>query len=370
LHIKERGPDLGSTALPMPVSIAAEAYQFDPLLDPRWPEFVARHSRSSFYHSLPWLESLRRTYGYKPVAITTSPQGSELKNAVVFCGVRSWLTGRRAVSLPFSDHCDPLVETDEEFAKLIGFTLESFRSEKWKYAELRPRTPLQRLPAGFDVEKHYCFHVLDLGSDLKQLYSSLHRDCIQRKIKRGTKEGLQYREGHSADMVAAFYRLFIKTRQKHGVPPPPIEWFLNLAQCFGPALQVRIALYRETPIASILTIVHRGTITYKYGCSDPGLNRLGGTPWLFWKVIQEAKAAGLRELDLGRSEWGNRGLIAFKDRLGAKRVPVTYWRIPKSHGLGDRLVEGKVLSLAGAVLRHMPQSILTASGRFLYRHVG
>jgi hypothetical protein len=35
---------------------------------------------------------------------------------LVFCRVRSWLTGRRSISLPFSDHCEPLVESHEALA--------------------------------------------------------------------------------------------------------------------------------------------------------------------------------------------------------------------------------------------------------------
>ena len=83
--------------------------RIQPLTDPRWAELVKRHPRSSVFHTREWLEALHRTYGYEPVAMTTcSPDA--LTNAVVFCRVESRLTGRRLVSLPFSDHCELLVE--------------------------------------------------------------------------------------------------------------------------------------------------------------------------------------------------------------------------------------------------------------------
>ena len=124
------------------------------------------------------------------------------------------------------------------------------------------------------------------------------------------------------------------------------------------------------PAASIITVIHRDIIIYKYGCSDPELNKAGGTPWLFWKLIQEAKSWGLRELDLGRSDWGNSGLIAFKDRLGAKRIPVTYWRFPKPKGVADAAASGRLQWLAGKIFLHAPSSLLAATGRLLYRHMG
>ena len=84
-------------------------HQIDPLQDPRWAELLQAHPQASIFHTPGWLESLQRTYGYEPLVLTTSPPGSALTNGVVFCRVKSWLTGERLVSVPFADHCQPLV---------------------------------------------------------------------------------------------------------------------------------------------------------------------------------------------------------------------------------------------------------------------
>jgi len=81
-----------------------------PLEDPRWITLSLEHPRASVFHSVEWLKALQKTYGYEPLAYTSTPPGAPLSNAVVFCRVSSWLTGQRLVSLPFSDHCEPLVE--------------------------------------------------------------------------------------------------------------------------------------------------------------------------------------------------------------------------------------------------------------------
>ena len=83
-------------------------YQFNPLKDPRWQPFVDHHPGGSIFHSADWLEALRRTYGYEPVVYTTTSPGKELSNGIVFCRIHSWVSGSRLVSLPFSDHCEPL----------------------------------------------------------------------------------------------------------------------------------------------------------------------------------------------------------------------------------------------------------------------
>ena len=75
------------------------------------------------FHTPGWLEALHRTHGYRPVVLSTFARDQELRNAMVFCRVDSFLTGCRLVSVPFADHCEPLVDGPkdlEEFLRLMG----------------------------------------------------------------------------------------------------------------------------------------------------------------------------------------------------------------------------------------------------------
>ena len=114
-----------------------EVYSFDPLHDARWTELVGRHPKASVFHTTGWLTALRRTYGFEPIAFTTSPPADQLANALLFTRVRSWLTGRRLVSLPFSDHCEPLVDTADELRGLCLAVLRYRAQGGWRYVEMR-----------------------------------------------------------------------------------------------------------------------------------------------------------------------------------------------------------------------------------------
>jgi hypothetical protein len=85
---------------------------------------------------------------------------------------------------------------------------------------------------------------------------------------------------------------------------------------------------------------------------------------LFWQMIQDAKNDGLCELDLGRSDCNNPGLVAFKDRWGATKSKLVYWQYPPA---ADSLTQG---SFSKRVFASMPDSLLAASGRLLYRYMG
>ncbi len=133
--------------LPPATPHSAPVYRIDPLRDLRWAALVEQRPQSSVFHSAPWIEALRRTYGFEPVVFTTSQPGAALENGMAFCYVRSWITGRRLISLPFSDHCEPLVDNAADQQILTNALAATLQREKLKYFEVRAHDPLGG-PAG------------------------------------------------------------------------------------------------------------------------------------------------------------------------------------------------------------------------------
>jgi CelD/BcsL family acetyltransferase involved in cellulose biosynthesis len=346
-------------------------YPIDPLQDPRWAELVDRHPGASVFHTVAWLEALQRTYGYQPVAYTTSAPGARLEDGQVFCKVESWITGRRLISLPFSDHCEPLLGDAPDAAAFPTALEQTLRREKLRYIEIRPLQPLAAATDLCRPAQSYAFHQIDLRPDLAALFGNCHRSSTQRKIQRAEREGLIYETGRSEALLDAFWNLLLITRRRHGIPPQPRNWFRNLIRSFGDALQIRVAYRDGQPLASILTLRRKDTLVYKYGCSDARFNNLGGTQLLFWRAIEEAKRDGLRVFDLGRSDSGNAGLIEFKNRWGAARSTLTYMRISASppRGMAGDAGAGWPRRIAKTVLARVPDRLLCMIGSALYRHI-
>jgi hypothetical protein len=163
--------------------------------------------------------------------------------------------------------------------------------------------------------------------------------------------------------------LLLLTRRRHQLPPQPLQWFRNLSDCLGDRMAVHVAYKSDQAVAAILTLTFKDTVTYKYGCSDERFANLGGTPLLFWKIIEEAKNAGSRRLDLGRSDLGNPGLATFKERLGGERQELNYYRLSAKPVAADHRPSW-VMPLARRVFSCIPDSVLVASGKLLYRHIG
>jgi len=345
-------------------------YRINPLHDSRWADLVERHPQGSAFHSVAWLQALQQTYGYEPVAFTTSPPTTELKNGLVFCHVRSWLTGSRLVSLPFSDHCEPLCDSPEELDFLIRYLQAAWGHQNWKYLELRPINETFGQPneaSGFVPATVYFLHVLDIRPDLDKLFRSFDKDSVQRRIHRAERAGLVEKCESSEDLLKDFYDLFVVTRNRHGLPPTPYAWFQNLIRCLGKTLEIRLAYKDKLPISAILTLRFKEVLYYKYGCSDSRFNNFGATPWLFWRAIVEAKSNGATKFDLGRSEEDNAGLIAFKNHWVHQPSRIVYWKYPQSSSRDS--INGWKLNMAKRFFSFMPNGILKVAGNLLYRHI-
>jgi hypothetical protein len=336
--------------------------EIDPLLDARWDDLIERCGRSSVFHTRAWLEALQRTYGYTPTVFTDSGPGEALRNGLLFCRVNSWLTGDRLVALPFSDHCEPLLDTPDALSAFLE-SLKPRVGIGCRYIELRPHEMPVDVP-GFKTTSVFCLHSIDLSPDLGRIFESLHKNHAQRAIRKARRLGQTVEAGRSSALLEDFYALHLMTRRRHGVPVQPFGWFRNLADCLNDGLTIYLARYRGHPTAAILTVTHKKTLVFKYGCLNPEYKRYGGTPQLFWEAIEDAKEKGLTLFDLGRADINNHGLVAFKDHLGARRTTLNYYQYSmRSHRDWASGFRAAVFALA-------PPNVQDALSARLYRHFG
>jgi hypothetical protein len=346
-------------------------HTINPLSDRRWDALISQHPKASAFHQRAWLEALARTYCYEPVVFTTSSPGAALQDGLLYCQVNSWLTGRRLVSLPFSDHNEPICDYPEDLRALLAYSQESLARWRGQYLELRPTSDdFGKIgeQLGFCPVSRYFLHVLNLRPELNEILCGLHKDSVQRRIQRAERAGMLEKCGSSDELLNDFYALLVKTRSRHRLPPPPRSWFRNLILCHGKALEIRVAYQANRPVAAILSLRFRDTAYFKYGCSDAKFHKLGATPWLLWHAIVAAKSSGALEFDLGRTEADNRGLLAFKNHWVPNYKQLTYWRYPGAPSLN--VASGWKLRMAKHVFSQMSGELLQLTGNLVYRHIG
>src|SRR5690349_706780 len=79
----------------------------DPRQHPNWNDLVRVHNGATVFHSREWAEVLCDSYDYRPSFLVRF-RGTVLASVLPLIEVDSWVTGRRGISLPFSDECVPL----------------------------------------------------------------------------------------------------------------------------------------------------------------------------------------------------------------------------------------------------------------------
>jgi hypothetical protein len=145
-------------------------------LDPRangekWDATISADPRATFFHSSNWAEVLNATYGYKPIYVLARTR-SESSALLPLMEVNSPFTGRRGVSLPFTDSCD-LIGTDMATCRvLMRHALKRSHAERWKYLEFRGDI------AGLgdqNASARFYGHIIKLQPDVTKLFAGISR---------------------------------------------------------------------------------------------------------------------------------------------------------------------------------------------------
>jgi lipid II:glycine glycyltransferase (peptidoglycan interpeptide bridge formation enzyme) len=281
--------------------------------------------------------------------------------------VNSLLTGRRGVSLPFTDYCEPITSGGSDLNELIDYMKNYAGSRKWKYIEYRGGADIIGIECSLT---YYYRHVLQLSSDSNVVFEQL-KSSTRRNIRKAEREGVTVTLGSSLPEVETFYGLHCITRKKHGLPPQPSEFFNKIhehiiSNDYG---QVALAHYQGRAIAGAIYFHFNQEAIYKYGASLSGFLHLRPNDLLMWSAIREYCRNGSKTFCFGRTEPNNEGLRHFKNGWGTKEKMVHYYRydIGKKEFIKEQSSHSGITT---AIFRMTPLFVSRWLGRVLYRHVG
>ena len=242
----------------------------------------------------------------------------------------------------------------------------------WKYIEIRPEDGKFDRTAkklGFETSGKYILHRLDLEPAAQEIFQRLHKDSVQRRVRRAERAGIEEIRGKSQELLKDFYQLVARTRARHNLPPQPYHWFKNLLDRLGDAADLRLAYRDSVPVAGVPVLHFKRTSYYKYGCSDERTHHLGVMPFLLWRaMLHAAKSIGSTSFDLGRTRIDNHALITFKNRWTPISQRLTYWKFPPDRS--PTFMKDWKLTMFKRFCALLPDRALIAVGQLVYRHIG
>jgi hypothetical protein len=338
----------------------------NPLEYPSWDDLLLSTNGYSFFHTSAWARVLHETYHYKPLYFSIIGNGRLLLSIPVM-EVKGFLNGKRGVSLPFTDCCEPIIAEDMPFKDILGRLIEYGREAGWKFIEIRGGGDLfgRSRPSQF-----YYVHDMDLVHGEKRIFSSF-KGSTKRNIKKAIREGVRVSMSSSIESIRDFYRLNCMTRKSHGLPPQPYFFFKKIHEHIiskGHGF-VALASHEGKTIAGAVYFHFGKRSLYKYGASDIGYQYLRANNLVMWEAIKRYAKEDYQSFSFGKTEPGNTGLRQFKAGWGAKEKKVYYYRYSFAE---DAFVRAKPLEsgLHNGVFNRLPIPLLRLMGAIAYKYQG
>jgi len=332
--------------------------------DREWLRLVQRSEDATAFHLPAWSFAVCETYGFPGFVLAVEGDGGRVAAGLPVIEVRDLLGRRRLVSLPFTDHCPPLIQEGTDSADFTRSLMLWRAGHDRLGVEVRGELPSA---SGTLTDEVGTRHLVRLEPDPEVLFRRLHRNRIQKRVRRARELGVEVTVSRSIADLKAFYRLHCQTRRRQGVPVQPRRFIRSIwERVIEPGHGfVIMATAQGSPIATALFLSWNRHLIYKYGASDRRHWRLGANFLVHWTAMEWGCVNGYRTYDFGRTDAGHESLREFKAAWGSAEVPLVY------SYLGARAespARGKAAEILGRIIRHSPAAVCQAAGELLYRY--
>jgi CelD/BcsL family acetyltransferase involved in cellulose biosynthesis len=343
--------------------------------DPRWDAFLRQHPEATFSHSAAWLQILEATYGFRPFHLASFDAGL-VDGVLPLLLIPSRLTGRRLASLPFSGPAGPLGRTPAATERLVEAAIGLVEQGAGRYLKLQGTATLRGALSGLAWTQPAVHSVLPLQGDLDQVWRGLPHRMVRQEIGRARRLGVVARVGTERSDLDTFYRLYLQTARKHGIPPQPRAFFQRIWRTMTPGEQVVVFLAEldGRALAAVLCLAFKDSLSMLYVGTDYRALRYHPVRLTDWAAIEWCCQRGLHRLDFLLTPLRNQGLRWYKRSFGALEMPLAVTYYPAG-GSADRLREMLVAGrspwsrAAHELVRRAPGPLLELLGRVAFRHV-
>lgn len=318
-------------------------------------------SSNTLFHAEPWRDAVERAFDLKIDQFVPPSEPASVGWYSVIDDIR----GRRVVSTPFSDFCEPTMVTTAGWNEFADH-LKSFAAP----VTVRPfASDIACADTSFEQVGGLLWHGIDLSEGVDALFARM-KSKIRTKIRRVSKHGVTFRASSDRSDIDAMHAMHVALRKsKYGMLAQPLGLFHALHENFGDGMQVLFAELDGELLAGMTFFEWGDTWYYKFSASYPNERRPNAA--LMMHACTLAAERGMQLVDMGRSDADQPGLLAFKEQFEPSIVPLTTlkwsppdWADPQGAQVGATLgALTKILTNPS-----VPDSIATEAGDLLYRY--
>jgi len=287
-----------------------------------WDAYLEASRRATVYHTLEWRSILKDIFRYETRYAVCRNGAGDIAALLPIAMVRSWITGNRVDSLPFSQYGGPLV-SDTGALECIVEHLKEYLRYGFQYVRLRARDPLEQnsvMRSSLKLSEYHSRCAIPLQSRIEDdVWKSMNKSSVRWAIGRSARAGVVVEFGLHLNGINRVKDLMFQTCRKHGVPSYSPRLLKAIGDVLVPKNLARIFLARldKKIIATLILFTMNKEAIYAYSFSDPNYLKFYPNNALIWAAIKWSLNNGLREFDMGVSSPQDNRLLSFKMRWGA-----------------------------------------------------
>lgn len=314
-----------------------------------WQSYVKNHPEGLIFHLPQWREVLEESFKHRPFYLFAKDEGGRLCGILPLFQIKSWITGNRLVSLPFS-LCGPIADSEHILRELVGTAKELCDDLKCSYLELRMGSDQD---LGLNTNGGFFTYILEL-SEPEVVWKKFDPKSVRWAVSKAKKDGVTVRLGSTLEDLKCFYQLNQETKRRLGVPAHPFVFFNNIYSKLGTFVKLYLAELDGMPIAGIINLHYKDTVHYAYAASDERYLKYHPNNLLVWQAIIDSYSEGYHYFDFGKTSPDNEGLTRFKKHWGTEQKKLYYGYYPKIPNLISANRSGARYRFVTSVWKRLP----------------
>lgn len=281
--------------------------------------FVAEHPDATIFHRPGWLQAVAQGCGQIGCWLLAE-RGGVLNGLLPLTLVHSAIFGRALVSCGFAVGGGILAEDDATAALLADHAVMLATRMSCPTIELRGGA----MPAlQWTVrEDQYAGFVRALGHDEEAELLTIPRKQ-RAEIRKAMTSGLRITIGQGEQDRRAHYAVYAESVRNLGTPVFPQSLFDAVLDRFGEDADILTVWQADTPVASVLSLYHGGSVMPYWGGGTRAARQLRANEWMYFSLMSHARNREATQFDFGRSKIGT-GAFAYKKNWGFAPVPLRY----------------------------------------------
>jgi FemAB-related protein (PEP-CTERM system-associated) len=281
--------------------------------------FVANCADATAFHRPEWLRAVERSCGHD-THVLIAEIAREIVAMLPLNAVHSPLFGRALMSTGFAVDGGVIGDPGQAQA-LADAAIRLAARLSCPSVELRGG-PLPTGPGWHHKTDSHAGFVMPLAADDDAQLTAIPRKQ-RAEVRKGLAHAMPLQIGRSAADRAMHYAVYAESVRNLGTPVFPRALFDAVLDGFGDDADILTVRDGDRPVASVLSLYHRGAVMPYWGGGIADARRLRANDVMYHALMCHARARGCDRFDFGRSKTDS-GAYHFKRNWGFVPQPLAY----------------------------------------------